>query len=167
MFETLQLCRKVSLDLLSPYATAFSFIVDGAQLTSAIVNGSAGRQRVEIALPLAARGYHVRARLNAIGPVRLYAVSVWARGLGAAASDWAWRPLPVRATPDEYLARGVPIRPTPEEFGASRVPIRPTPEEFGASRVPIRPTPEAWSQSALPMPAASPIRQFVSLPLDE
>ena len=152
MFERLQVAQKVSLDLRVHAAATFSFYVDGALVKTKAVSTGGLRSRVEIRLPSNARGFHVRAKLDATGAVRLYAASVWARGLGASGSDWAWRPLPVRVTADEWASR--------------RVPIRPTSDDWTSRRVPIRPTSDDWQESRMAMPAAQAIRQFVNLPVD-
>lgn len=110
--------------------------------------------------------------------LQLYAGSVYARVLPG--PGWAWYPIPIPSTPEEWTQVALPIPETPQawqevklpipetgEWEARKLPIPDTPEDWQAMPLPIPPTPADWSPVQLPIKPTPANPEWVNVEVDQ
>jgi hypothetical protein len=138
-------------------------------ITQQSINTLGRIEMVQLVLPATARGRLWR--LKVIPPVgvtlRIDGAKVWAKRLGKAAAEWAWRPIPMQITPETWGEAALPANETPDGWSEFALPANETPDGWSEFALPAVETPDGWGEIALPAPEAPDGYQWAELPMDE
>lgn len=168
--ETVKLIGAVELEYSATAAGSLRVLTDltgnaMSDRVTPLVIPAGTRRQVRFRLPGVLKGHLLQLVYSpGSGTARIFQARVWARELPRGA--WAWFPVYVPETSDEWQTVPLPIPATSQEWSPVQLPIPATSEEWSTAQLPMPQTPHEWSALSLPIKPTPLIPEWVAVEVD-